>query len=272
MRRNNSYLQCYKKWWIGCTVDGITQRTENFENKNMKSEKINWSNGPRNHILSSEELVTSISNGKGLFHNGHPTLCELKVVSGVFVLDQWTEYIAVTYSCTDVAITQISSCLPHSQPNLPACFDGWITAGWLDIFSCDQAARCMIGRFRIVTSLNSPIAKKWHKALSSIKEVPYCFSRTPLKFQDHTAKPIVDFDPNWPFPYHNYSLNSLMAMKWCTKLKVTLKRCPSFSRSSAKFQGHRAKKSLILTQFVRFWTITRVWIHQWLRNDARSVK
>ena len=39
-----------------------------------------------------------------------------------------------------------------------------------------------------------------HKAWSGIEEVPYCFSRSSIKFQGHTAQKIVDFDPNWAFP------------------------------------------------------------------------
>ena len=45
------------------------------------------------------------------------------------------------------------------------------------------------------------------------------------------------------------------------------------------FQGHmsnckvtRLKKSSILTKIKRFRTVTPVWIHQWLRNDAKSFK
>ena len=47
------------------------------------------------------------------------------------------------------------------------------------------------------------------------------FSRSSVKFQGHTAKKIIDFDPNWAFPYCNSSLNSLMALKWCTKVEAT---------------------------------------------------
>ena len=47
-----------------------------------------------------------------------------------------------------------------------------------------------------------------HKAWSSIEEVSYCFWRSSVKLQGHTAKKIVDFDPNWPFPDCNTSLNS----------------------------------------------------------------
>ena len=45
-----------------------------------------------------------------------------------------------------------------------------------------------------------------HKAWSSTEEVPYCFSRSSVKFQGHTAKKIVEFDPNWAFPDCNSSL------------------------------------------------------------------
>ena len=65
-----------------------------------------------------------------------------------------------------------------------------------------------------------------HKAWSSIGEVPYCFSRSSVKFQGHKALKIVKFDPNWPFLDSNSSLNIPMATKWCTKLEVALKRCP----------------------------------------------
>ena len=37
---------------------------------------------------------------------------------------------------------------------------------------------------------------------------------------------IAEFDPDWAFPDCNSSLNSPMATKCCTKLKVALKRCP----------------------------------------------
>ena len=113
-----------------------------------------------------------------------------------------------------------------------------------------------------------------HKAWCNLEEVPYNFSRSSIKFQGHTgrkiddlnpiwvrilgrsqltnpsdlpcsssyvkfqghtAKKIVDFDPNWAFPDCNSSLNSPMAMKWCTKL------------------------------------VTPVWIHIWWWNDAYSL-
>ena len=39
-----------------------------------------------------------------------------------------------------------------------------------------------------------------HKAWNSKEEIPYCFSRSSIKFQGHTGQNITDFDPNWAFP------------------------------------------------------------------------
>ena len=112
-----------------------------------------------------------------------------------------------------------------------------------------------------------------HKAWSSIEEVPYCFSRSSVKFQGHTALKRVEFDSDWAFPDCNSSWNSPIAKKWCIKLEVALKRCPMV------FQGHLSNfkvtwlvKSSNLTQIGRFRTLSQVWIHQWLRNDAQSLK
>ena len=76
-----------------------------------------------------------------------------------------------------------------------------------------------------------------HKAWNSVEEVPYCFWRSSVKFQGHTALKIAKFDPDWAFPDCNSSLNSTMATKWCTKLEVALKRCPIvFSCDQAALQ------------------------------------
>ena len=146
-----------------------------------------------------------------------------------------------------------------------------------------------------------------HRAWSSIVEVPYCFSRSYVKFQGHTALKIVEFDPNWAFPDCNSSLNSPMAMKCCTK-QGEMPYC--FPRSSIKFQVHTVQnitdfdpnwafpdyrpvaafKSLRFALFkviyqisrsrgtknhqfwiVCFWTVTQVWLHRWIWNDAQSL-
>ena len=97
-----------------------------------------------------------------------------------------------------------------------------------------------------------------HNAWSSIEEVPYCFSRSSVKFQGHTALKIIEFDPDWSFPDCNSSLNSPMAMKCCTKLETAKERCPIvFQGHPSNFKVTRDKTSPILTQIGRFRTIGR---------------
>ena len=97
-----------------------------------------------------------------------------------------------------------------------------------------------------------------HKASSSREEVPYCFWRSPVKFQGYTALKIVEFDPNWAFPDCNSSLNSPMAMKCCTKFETAKERCPIvFQGHPSNFKVTRDKTSPILTQIGRFRTIGR---------------
>ena len=97
-----------------------------------------------------------------------------------------------------------------------------------------------------------------HRAWNSIVEVPYCFSRSWVKFQGHTALNIVEFDPNWAFPDCNSSLNLPMAMKWCTKLETAKERYPIvFLGHPSNFKVTRYKTSPILTQIGRFRTLGR---------------
>ena len=51
-----------------------------------------------------------------------------------------------------------------------------------------------------------------HKAWSHIEEVPFCFSRSSIKFKGHTGRKIADFDQNWGFLDSNSSLNSPIRM------------------------------------------------------------
>ena len=118
-----------------------------------------------------------------------------------------------------------------------------------------------MGRFRTIG----------RSQLSNPSDLP-C-SRSSVKFQGHTALKIVEFYPNWPFPDCNSSLNRPMATKWCTKLEVALKRCLIvFQGHPSNFKVTQLKKLWNLTQIGRFRTLTQVWIHQWLRNDAQSLK
>ena len=111
-----------------------------------------------------------------------------------------------------------------------------------------------------------------HISWSSIEEVPYCFSRPSFTFQGHKGQKIAYSDPNWAFTDSYSSFISPMASKWCTKLDLVYKRW------SVVFQGHlsnlkvtRDEKWLIFTRIERFRTVTPVWIHQWLWNDAQSL-
>ena len=97
-----------------------------------------------------------------------------------------------------------------------------------------------------------------HRAWSSTVEMPYCFSRSFVKFQGHPALKIVKFDPNWAFPDCNSSLNLPMAMKCCTKLETAKERCSIvFLGHPSNFKVTRYKTSPILTQIGRFRTIGR---------------
>ena len=82
-----------------------------------------------------------------------------------------------------------------------------------------------------------------HKAWSSIEEVPYCFWRSSVKFQGHTAKKIVDFDLDWAFPDCNLQFEftngyEMLHKAWSSIEEVLY----CYWRSSIKFQGHSAKK------------------------------
>ena len=111
-----------------------------------------------------------------------------------------------------------------------------------------------------------------HEAWSSIEQVPYCFSRSSVKFQGRTALKIVEFYRNSSFPDCNSSLNSPMGTKWCTKLEGAWKSC------HIVFQCHTSNckvtrwKFFILTRIEGFRTVTPVWIQWWLWNDAQSLK
>ena len=63
--------------------------------------------------------------------------------------------------------------------------------------------------------------------------------------------------------------DEMMHKAWCGIQEMPC----CFSRSSVKFPGHMAKKrSSLLTQIGRLRAVTPVWIHQWLWNDAQSLK
>ena len=112
-----------------------------------------------------------------------------------------------------------------------------------------------------------------HKAWSNIEEVPYCFSRSSVKFEGHTGQKIAVFDLNWAFPDCNSSLNSPIDLKWCTKLDVQYRRdVLLFSKVVHQIsRSHETKKLPILTLIERFRTVTSVLMHRWIWNDAQSL-
>ena len=97
-----------------------------------------------------------------------------------------------------------------------------------------------------------------HKAWGSIEEVSYCFSRSSVKFQRHTALKIIDFDPNWAFPDCNSSLKSPMATKWCTKLEIAWRGALLFCKVIHQIaRSHGSKNS----QFLPNLGVSRMLLH-----------
>ena len=106
-----------------------------------------------------------------------------------------------------------------------------------------------------------------HTAWNYIGEVSYCFSKSSVKFLGHTTKTIVDFDPNWGLPDCNSSLNLMMAMKWCAKLEAASKRRLIVFKVICQTNFKVTRN----TQVERFRTVTQVWVHRWIWNDAQSL-
>ena len=148
------------------------------------------------------------------------------------------------FSCNQAAIKTLPSVCPsirlYLRPSVTpfwqcSChgiilkFSGVITIDKRDIHAKGKGQRSRSQRSRP----NVAISGLWlqfeftygdemmHKAWCYLGEVTYCFSRSSVKFQGHTATKIIDFDPNWAFADCNSGLNSVLAIKWCTKLGPT---------------------------------------------------
>ena len=113
----------------------------------------------------------------------------------------------------------------------------------------------------------------WNDAqsLTWYRRIVLLFFKVIHQISRSQGQKIAVFYPNWVFPDCNSSLNSPMVLKWCTKLKVIEEVPYCFPRSSTKFQGHAGQKSPNLTWIERFQTVTPVWIHRWIWNDAQSL-
>ena len=88
--------------------------------------------------------------------------------------------------------------------------------------SRSQRSKQILTQFGCFQTVTPVWIHRWlrNDAQSSIGEVPYCSSRSSVKFQGHMGQKIASFDPNWAIPDCNFNLNSPMAMKWCTKREV----------------------------------------------------
>ena len=120
-----------------------------------------------------------------------------------------------------------------------------------------------LGRFRTV----SPVwidRRLRNDCWGSKEEVPYCFSRSSIKFLGHTDRKIDDFDPNWALPDCNPNLNS--QMKWHSKVPCC------FSRSYVKFQGRTGWQIDDLSPIWAFPEYNSKLILGLLWNDTHSFK
>ena len=157
-------------------------------------------------------------------------------------------------------------------------FSGVITNGQSKVHAKGQGQRSKVKVTEVTTQLNRfrTVALVWIHiwwnaaySMMMLRRGALLSFKVILQFQGHTALKIVDFDPNWAFPDCISSLKQPMATKWCTELKMALKKYPIvFQCHPSNFKVARLKQSSILTQIGRFRTVTPVWIHQWLRNVA----
>ena len=111
-----------------------------------------------------------------------------------------------------------------------------------------------------------------HKAWSSIEEVPYCFSRSSIKFQGLRKKKlsiltqIRRFQTVTPVWIHIWWWNDAYSLIMLRRGALLF-----FKVIHQNFKVTRLKKSSILTQIRCFRTVTPVWIHIWWWNDAYSL-
>ena len=145
----------------------------------------------------------------------------------------WVEGVLV--SCDQAALWMVLSVCPSvtlfslcSHHRIIMKFSGVITNDRSEIHAKGQGQRSRSQRSKPNLAVSGPllqfkftyVTEIMHKAWWCLGEVPYCFSRSSVKFQGHAAQKIIDFDPNWAFLDCNSSLNSPMATKWCAKHEV----------------------------------------------------
>ena len=153
------------------------------------------------------------------------------------------------------------------------------------VFSCDQAALWMVFSVRLSVcpsvrlSVCPSVTPFWlcshHRIIMKFSGVitldqgkvhakGQC-QRSKVKVTEVTTQIFVSgLLLQFEFAYDD----EMIHIAWCCLGEVPY----CFSRSSVKFQGHTALKSLNLTQIERFRTVTPVWIHEWLWNAAQTLK
>ena len=120
-----------------------------------------------------------------------------------------------------LAVTPLWQCCCH---RITTQFSGVLTIDKIDVYAKGQGQWSSSRSQRstpclAVSGLEFTYGDEMmHKAWCGIWEVPYCFSRSSLKFQGHTGRKIDDFDPNWALPDCNSSFKSQMATKWWRNL------------------------------------------------------
>ena len=163
-------------------------------------------------------------------------------LSGVITNDQSKVHAKGQGQRSKVKVTEVTTQLNRFRTVTPVWIHIW---WWNDAYSLMLLRRGALLFFKVIRQISRSHGSKnrliWprlgisglllkfgftngyemmHKAWSSIEEVPYCFSRSSVKFKGRTALKIVKFDRNWAFPDCISSFNSPMATKWCTKLEV----------------------------------------------------
>ena len=108
-----------------------------------------------------------------------------------------------------------------------------------------------------------------HKAWSSIEEVPYCFSRSSVKFEVTRDKKIINFDPIGRFRtvtpvwIHWWLWNDAQSLKQHRRAALLYSKViHQISKS------HGTQNMPISIWIERFRTVASVGVHRWLWNDA----
>ena len=152
-------------------------------------------------------------------------------------------------------------------------FDKWTTQG---IVTGDPAAPPTLGGplgnpgFCFFRSID-------HRIIMKCSVVNYCHwqkrspckrSRSEVKGQGHSGQNkfclFLTITPIW---IHRWPWNHTQILMWHRRSALLF-----FKVTRQISRSHGTKKSPILTRIGRFWTVTPVWIHRWLCNDAQSLK